>query len=40
MCRSPYNAQGFAAENLNSFSIIVTFMLIDQEKNKVFLVTA
>lgn len=35
---SPYNAQWFVAENLNSFSTIVTFMLIDQENNSVFLV--
>jgi len=35
-----YNAQGFLAENLNSFSTIVTFMLIYQEKNSVFLITA
>jgi hypothetical protein len=37
---SLYNAQGFVTGNLNSFSTIVTFMLIDQEKNSVFLVTA
>jgi len=30
---SPYNEQGFVAENLNIFSNIVTFILIDQ-KNK------
>jgi len=33
---SPYNAQEFVAENLNSFS--VSFMLIDKEKNSIFLV--
>jgi hypothetical protein len=37
---SSYNAQGFVAENINSFSTTVTFILIDKEKNSVFLVTA
>ena len=37
---SPNNAQGFVAENLNTFSAIVTFMLMDQEKKSVLLITA
>jgi hypothetical protein len=37
---SPYNAQGFVAENLNIFSTIVTFILIDQRKNSVIGVIA
>jgi hypothetical protein len=48
MCAGPryecagiiYNALGFAAEKLNSFSTTVTFMLIVQEENSLFFVFA
>jgi len=36
---SLYNGQRFLAENINTFSTIVTFMLFDQEKTLVLLVT-
>jgi hypothetical protein len=37
---SPCNTQGFVAENLNTFSTTVTFVLTNQEKNSVLLVIA
>jgi hypothetical protein len=37
---SPYNAQGFVAENLNTFSTILTVVLTNEENNTVFLVIA